>query len=216
MKPGIGLPANVRREMLHHPLHPLFHPCLRLPQSFKSRSLHPLLHHLHLPLQSRGLFTSPLHLHWKWRSRRLHLRLRHWLPPSRYPRPVRQMRMFFPARPAFESPPPEDEDVPPRPAFTSPPPESELELAVPVPSVAPVKVSPPTPTAKRRNSGSPRPNPGRNDSPRVRSPSNSSSPLAASARSSSTAVPRGEDTPLNPHRTSLSRGSSAEAGAEAT
>ena len=84
-------------------------------------------------------------------------------PPLTAPVPVPAARAAdtdVPARPAFKSPPPEDEDVPPRPAFTSPPPESEPESAVPVPAVAPVKVSPPTPTAKRRNSGSPRPNPG--------------------------------------------------------
>ncbi|KAH9027768.1 hypothetical protein EDB84DRAFT_1499641, partial [Lactarius hengduanensis] len=86
-----------------------------------------------------------------------------------------------PARPAFKSPPPEDDDVPPRPAFTSPPPESDRESPAPAPvsahaqahasapAVAPVKVSPPTPV--RRNSGSPRPGPMRTSSPRVRSPS---------------------------------------------
>jgi len=119
----------------------------------------------------------------------------------------------IPARPAFKSPPPEDDDLPPRPAFTSPPPESEPESEVPAPApaAAPVKVSPPTPTPKRRNSGSPRPNAGRNGSPRVRSPSNSSSPLAGSARSASPAVAQGgDDAPLNPNRTSLSRTGSSE------
>ncbi|KAI9458178.1 hypothetical protein BJY52DRAFT_1270186 [Lactarius psammicola] len=127
----------------------------------------------------------------------------------------------LPARPAFKSPPPEDDDVPPRPAFTSPPPDSDRESPVPspvpapapapVPAAAPVKVSPPTPG--RRNSGSPRPGPMRTSSPRVRSPSNSSSPLAGGAglRSPSPAVSQSEDAPLNPTRASLSRTTSTEA-----
>ncbi|KAH9074720.1 hypothetical protein EDB83DRAFT_2352927 [Lactarius deliciosus] len=128
-----------------------------------------------------------------------------------------------PARPAFKSPPPEDDDVPPRPAFTSPPPESDRESPAPAPvsahaqahasapAAAPVKVSPPTPV--RRNSGSPRPGPMRTSSPRVRSPSNSSSPLAGGAglRSPSPAVSQSEDAPLNSNRASLSRTTSTEA-----
>ena len=126
---------------------------------------------------------------------------------------VRAANPNIPARPAFKSPPPEDDDLPPRPAFTSPPPESEpeSEASVPAPAAASVKVSPPTPTPKRRNSGSPRPNAGRTGSPRVRSPSNSSSPLAGSARSASPAIAQsGDDAPLNPNRTSLSRTGSSE------
>lgn len=117
-----------------------------------------------------------------------------------------------PARPAFKSPPPEDDDVPPRPAFTSPPPESDRESPAPAPAPAavPVKVSPPTPG--RRNSGSPRPGSMRTSSPRVRSPSNSSSPLAGGVgRSPSPAVSQSEDAPLNPSRASLSRTTSTEA-----
>ncbi|KAI0305821.1 hypothetical protein B0F90DRAFT_1693763 [Multifurca ochricompacta] len=109
-----------------------------------------------------------------------------------------------PARPPFKSPPPEEDELPPRPAFTSPPPESDPESPPPVtPAAAPVKVSPPTP--KRRNSGSPRPSPARTSTPRVRSPSNSSSPLAATGRSPSPAISQSEDAPLNPNRASLSR-----------
>ena len=113
----------------------------------------------------------------------------------------------IPTRPVFKSPPPEDDELPPRPAFNSPPPESERESPAPVPAAAPAKVSPQIPTPKRRNSGSPR----RAGSPRVRSPSNSSSPLAVPGRSSSPAVGQGDDTQLNPNRTSLSRGPSSEA-----
>ena len=112
----------------------------------------------------------------------------------------------IPTRPVFKSPPPEDDELPPRPAFNSPPPESEPESPVPVPAAAPAKVSPQIPTPKRRNSGSPR----RVGSPRVRSPSNSSSPLAPPGRSSSPAISQGEDTQLNLNRTSLSRGPSSE------
>ena len=112
----------------------------------------------------------------------------------------------IPTRPVFKSPPPEDDELPPRPAFNSPPPESEPESPVPVPAAAPAKVSPQIPAPKRRNSGSPR----RAGSPRVRSPSNSSSPLAAPGRSSSPAVGQGDDTQMNLNRTSLSRGPSSE------
>ncbi|KAH9040382.1 hypothetical protein EDB85DRAFT_1925857 [Lactarius pseudohatsudake] len=145
-------------------------------------------------------------------------------PPPRVVAPVpvpaaRAANPAVPARPAFKSPPPEDDDVPPRPAFTSPPPESDRESPAPAPvsahaqahASAPVKVSPPTPV--RRNSGSPRPGPMRTSSPRVRSPSNSASPLAGGAglRSPSPAVSQSEDAPLNSSRASLSRTTSTEA-----
>ncbi|KAH9066772.1 hypothetical protein EDB87DRAFT_1678620 [Lactarius vividus] len=129
---------------------------------------------------------------------------------------ARAVNPDVPARPAFKSPPPEDDDVPPRPAFTSPPPESDRESPAPATvsahaHAAPVKVSPPTPV--RRNSGSPRPGAMRTSSPRVRSPSNSSSPLAGGAglRSPSPAVSQSEDAPLNSNRASLSRTTSTEA-----